>query len=115
LEFGVKLLTAGEEAAGLLWPGQVVKGVDMTQEEESDEAKVPEKENPLEKTGPVPTGYLQGLFETESAPTTDSEPLPYEVPSPGSTLSRERLVWVSALVVSWSITVVAVLRLMNIL
>jgi hypothetical protein len=85
------------------------------QEEEAGEEKVPEKENPLENTGPVPAGYFKGLFETESPPVIDSEPPPYEVPSPGSTLSRERLVWVSALVVSWAITTVAVLRLWNLL
>jgi hypothetical protein len=75
--------------------------------------QMPESESPLDHTGPIPPEYQRDPYAVEVFP------LPTENTSSASPKPRvqiqERLLWASTVVVSWSITVVAILKVLGIL
>ena len=70
-------------------------------------------ESPLDHTGPIPPEYQRDPYAVEVFP------LPTEDAPDASSKPRlqiqERLIWASAIVVSWSITVVAILKVLGVL
>ena len=81
------------------------------QPEPAPEAK---KDNsPLAHTGPMPAELLKDPFAVEIVPLT-TVPIPPAPPKP-KLLTQERMVWISAVGVSWAVTTVAVLRALRII
>ena len=58
--------------------------------------------SPLENIGPIPAEMLKDPNAVES--------IPWSIRSAERSLKRERLIWMSALIVSWLVSTVAVLR-----
>jgi hypothetical protein len=73
----------------------------------------PRKEpSPLDNTGPIPAEFLNDPYAVEIVPlTTPATVIQVEQ----RFLTQERLIWISAIVVSWAVTAVAVLRALRIL
>jgi hypothetical protein len=68
--------------------------------------------SPLDNTGPIPAELLNDPYAVEIVPlTTPTTVIPIEQ----AILTQERLIWISAIVVSWVVTAVAVLRAMKVI
>jgi len=70
---------------------------------------VGEKSSPLDETGPIPVELQGDPFPGESIPWG------MQMAEIDRDKTRERFVWASAVLVSWSVTGVLILRALNIL
>lgn len=81
-------------------------------EEPKEEAAAKASTSPLDKTGPMPPELLKDPYSVELFPVS-------AVAAPVTTskkfLNQERLIWLSAVGVSWAVTIVALLRAMRII
>jgi len=66
--------------------------------------------SPLDNAGPMPAELLRDPFAVEVVPITRPSP-----PPETKSFTQERLVWITAVAVSWSVTVVAILRALRII
>jgi len=66
----------------------------------------------LDNAGPMPAELLRDPFAVEIVPLTQPPPLP---PEKKKLLTQERLLWITAVAVSWGVTAVAVLRALRII
>jgi hypothetical protein len=87
-------------------------------EPEKDKPKQPEvamevEASPLKNAGPIPAELLKDPYAVEIVPLV-AEPAPVVV-QPAKFLTQERLIWISAVAVSWAVTAFAVLRALGII
>jgi hypothetical protein len=61
-------------------------------------------DSPLDKTGPMPAELLKDPFAVEAVPWG------MQNPAVSQDLTRQRIVWITALAVSWSVTAISFLR-----
>ena len=73
-----------------------------------------EESSPLKNAGPIPAELLKDPYPVEIVPLV-SEPVPAPVVQPTKFLTQERLIWISAVAVSWAVTAFAVLRALRII
>jgi len=83
-------------------------GTENDREDPSGPAEGKSIGSPLDRTGPIPAELLK------DPSTVDVLPWGFQEIELRRDLRRERLIWTSALAVSWAVTVVTILRLMNV-
>ena len=70
--------------------------------------------SPLAHAGPMPAELLRDPYAVEIVPLTTVAPVP-SPPAKTKLLTQERMVWISAVAVSWAVTAIAVLRILRII
>ena len=68
--------------------------------------------SPLDNTGPIPAELLNDPYAVEIVPLTTPTTI---IPVEHGFLNQERLIWISAIAVSWVVTSVAVLRALKVI
>ena len=68
--------------------------------------------SPLDNTGPIPAEFLNDPYPVEIVPLTTPTTI---IPVEQGFLNQERLIWISAIAVSWVVTSVAVLRALKVI
>jgi hypothetical protein len=92
---------------------EIAAPMEIKNEETSEPNTTPKSGgSPLDNTGPIPAELLNDPYAVEIVPLTTPTTI---IPVNSGLLTQERLIWISAVTVSWVVTVVAVLRALRVI
>jgi hypothetical protein len=85
------------------------------QEPEQSEEEAKASTSPLANAGPMPAELLKDPYSVELSPLTAAAVVAAPVVTSKKFMNQERMIWISAVLVSWMVTIVAVLRALKII